>query len=161
MAAAISPADRTLNLVISISPLGIEAKHLASALEMRGATGGLNEILVQSRSPLRDFGGGNDHNFRPAIATRRGALTRHWRLNLNSRYPKRVQRRRSQPSLSADRWVTELPRSRHRHFLIERLCDQLFQQVNGLSPTSQFSPSGGAGGTPRTRGTGMPIPPSL
>jgi hypothetical protein len=85
MAAAISPADRTLNLVISISPLDIEAKHLASALEMRGATGGLNEILVQSRSPLRDVGGGNDHNFRPAIATRRGALTRHWRLNLNSR----------------------------------------------------------------------------
>jgi hypothetical protein len=43
MAAAISPADRTLNLVISVSPSDAEAKHFsASALEMSGATGGLN-----------------------------------------------------------------------------------------------------------------------
>ena len=86
MAAAISPADRTLNLVISVSPLDTEAKtFLASALEMSGATGGLNEIFVHSRSPLREVGGRNDHNFRPTIVTRRGALTRHRRLKLNSR----------------------------------------------------------------------------
>jgi hypothetical protein len=42
MAAAISPADRTLNLVISVSPLDTEAKILASAMKMSGATGGLN-----------------------------------------------------------------------------------------------------------------------
>jgi hypothetical protein len=52
MAAAISPADRTLNLVISVSPLDTE--FLASALEMSGATGGLNEIFVHGRSPLRE-----------------------------------------------------------------------------------------------------------
>jgi hypothetical protein len=43
---------------------------------MSGATGGLNEIFVHSRSPLREVGGGNDHNFRPAIVMRRGALGR-------------------------------------------------------------------------------------
>ena len=33
---------------------------------------------------------------------------------------------------------------------------QLFQHINGLSPTSQFSPSGGAGGNAPTRGARMP-----
>jgi hypothetical protein len=66
MAAAISPADRTFNLVISVSPLDTEAKNiLASALKMSGATGVLNEIFVYGRSPLREIGGGNITNSSP------------------------------------------------------------------------------------------------
>jgi hypothetical protein len=38
---------------------------LASAFEMGGATGGLNEIFVHGRSPLREVGGGIDHNSGP------------------------------------------------------------------------------------------------
>jgi hypothetical protein len=65
MAAAISPADRTLNLVISVSPLDTEAKTFWPLLwkYMSGATDGLNEIFVHGRSPLREVGGGNDHKF--------------------------------------------------------------------------------------------------
>ena len=37
---------------------------------------------------------------------------------------------------------------------------QLFQHINGLSPTSQFSPSGGAGGNAPPRGAKMPTRPS-
>src|SRR5258708_15663055 len=37
---------------------------------------------------------------------------------------------------------------------------QLFQHIRGLSPTSQFSPSGGAGGNAPTRGAEMPTRPS-
>jgi hypothetical protein len=36
---------------------------------MSGATGGLNEIIVHGRSPLREAGGGNDHKFRRARRT--------------------------------------------------------------------------------------------
>src|SRR4029077_20125287 len=36
---------------------------------------------------------------------------------------------------------------------------RLFQHINGLSPTSQFSPSGGAGGNAPTRGARMPTGP--
>ena len=46
---------------------------LASALEMSGATSGLNEIFVHGRSPLREAA--EDHKFRPAL------VTRHRRLN--------------------------------------------------------------------------------
>ena len=38
---------------------------------------------------------------------------------------------------------------------------QLFQHINGLSPTSQFSPSGGAGRNAPTRGAEMPTRPSI
>jgi hypothetical protein len=38
---------------------------------------------------------------------------------------------------------------------------QLFQHMRGLSPTSQFSPSGGAGGNAPTRGAEMPTRPSI
>jgi hypothetical protein len=74
MAAAINPADRTLNLVISVSPFGYRSQHiLASALEMSGATGGLNEIFVYVRSLLREVSRGKYHKFRPALLTRRCA----------------------------------------------------------------------------------------
>ena len=63
MAAAISPADRTLNLVISVSPLDTDAKTAwLSALEISGVTGGLNEIFVYDRSPPREVSGGNITN---------------------------------------------------------------------------------------------------
>jgi hypothetical protein len=38
---------------------------------------------------------------------------------------------------------------------------QFFQHINGLSPTSQFSPSRGAGGKAPTRGARMPTVPSI
>jgi hypothetical protein len=37
---------------------------------------------------------------------------------------------------------------------------QLYQHMRGLSPTSQFSPSGGAEGDAPTRGAEMPTRPS-
>jgi hypothetical protein len=85
MAAAISPADRTLNLVIQFLHWIQKPKHFGICFGMSGTTAVLNEIFVHSRSPLREVGGGNDQNFRPAIVTRRGALTRHRWLKLNSR----------------------------------------------------------------------------
>jgi hypothetical protein len=66
MAAAIKPADRTLNLVISVSPFGYRSQHiLASALEMSRATGGLNEIFVYVRSLLREVSRGKYHKSGP------------------------------------------------------------------------------------------------
>jgi hypothetical protein len=73
MAAAISPADRTLNLVISVLHWIQKPKHLASALKMSATTAGLNEIFAYGRSPLREVGRRNDHKFRPALVSRRCA----------------------------------------------------------------------------------------
>jgi hypothetical protein len=42
---------------------------LASALEMSGPIGGLNEKIVHGRSPLRETRGGHDHKFRRARRT--------------------------------------------------------------------------------------------
>ncbi len=59
-----------------------------------------------------------------------------------------------------------------QHFILKERCaphiagpihfsTQLFQHINGLSPTSQFSPCGGAGGNAATRGAEMPTRPSI
>jgi hypothetical protein len=44
--------------------------------------------------------------------------------------------------------------------LTSKALQWLFQHINGLSPASQFSPSGGAGNA-RTRGPGIPTRPSI
>jgi hypothetical protein len=73
MAAAISPADRILSLVIQSLHWIQKPRHLASPIEMSGATSGLNEIFVHGRSPLCEVGGGNDHKFRPGFVMGRCA----------------------------------------------------------------------------------------
>jgi hypothetical protein len=73
MAAAISPADRTLSLVMQFLHWIQKPKHFGVCLEMSGATSGLNEIFVHGRSPLREVGGGNDRECRPALVMRRCA----------------------------------------------------------------------------------------
>jgi hypothetical protein len=65
------------------------------------------------------------------------------------------------PDLRSDLIQTEfmgVPRCIER--LAGKALQQLFQHMNGLSPTSQFSPSGGAGNAP-TRGAGIPTWPSM
>jgi hypothetical protein len=54
--------------------IGTEAKTFWRLLfKMSGVTGGLNEIFVYGRSPLREVGGGNHHKFRPAFVMPRCA----------------------------------------------------------------------------------------
>jgi hypothetical protein len=59
------------------------------------------------------------------------------------------------------RMCTWLPRAAAPHIAGPiHFSAQLFQHIRGLSPTSQFSPSGGAGGNAPTPGAEIPTRPS-
>ena len=62
--------------------------------------------------------------------------------------------------ITVQRMRTWLPRAAPHIAGPIHFSAQLFQHINGLSPTSQFSPCGGAGGNAATRGAEMPTRPS-
>jgi hypothetical protein len=63
--------------------------------------------------------------------------------------------------ITVQRMRTWRPRAAHHIAGPIHFFAQLLQHMCGLSPTSQFSPTGGAGGNAPTRGAEMPTPPSI
>jgi hypothetical protein len=63
--------------------------------------------------------------------------------------------------ITVQRMRTWLPRAAPHIAGAIHFSARLFQHINGLSPTSQFSPSGGAGGNAPTRGAEMRTWPSI
>jgi len=63
--------------------------------------------------------------------------------------------------ITVQRMRTWLPRAAHHIAGPIHFFAQLFQHINGLSPTSQFSPCGGAGANAPTRGAEMRTRPSI